>query len=147
MDQTVIPELSANIWPVVDADSGIVQRFLARAYAIDGGDAVISSTLRALAVADFRMAKAFPIPPRFVLTSQFGSMEGAITARGFDDNTLDIVEHALQALTESTAAFQGIDMRSGTPRHSRAESHFADDPYLVVTYLLESESGDLVPQT
>ena len=36
-------ELIANVWPVADAGTGIVQRYFMRAYAIDAEDHVISA--------------------------------------------------------------------------------------------------------
>ncbi len=46
-------ELVANVWPVVDEISGLVQRFFMRAYAMESNDYVISTVLQALASTDF----------------------------------------------------------------------------------------------
>jgi hypothetical protein len=34
-------ELVANFWPVIDSTSGLIQRVLARAYLVTGGDEVL----------------------------------------------------------------------------------------------------------
>lgn len=40
-------ELVENIWPIVDQETGIVQRFLIRAYAMSASDEEVSVVLRA----------------------------------------------------------------------------------------------------
>ena len=50
-------ELVANIWPIVDQMTGIVQRFLFKAYALEATDQEISIVLTTLARADYRTAE------------------------------------------------------------------------------------------
>jgi hypothetical protein len=58
-------ELVANFWPAIDSTSGLIQRVLARAHLVSGGDDVFSSTLLSLAPQDYLLATAFRIPTRF----------------------------------------------------------------------------------
>ena len=78
-------ELVANIWPIVDDTSGLIQRVAARAYALPAGsDSRISDVLLGLAATDFVMAKQYGIPKRFTVQSEFapllpGTMRGVRT--------------------------------------------------------------------
>lgn len=140
--------LTANIWPVVDDQTGIVLRFFARAYALDSSDDLIESTLRALAVADFRMARAFRVPRHFVLISEHGDIEGAITIRGFQEQLDPIVNAALTVLEEDFAKMQGVaqPLDGGPLGNIVVVPRFGESPYIVVTTLIEDEHGRLTPQ-
>jgi len=140
-------ELVANLWPVVDAGTGIVQRFYARAYAMDGGDKVVGATLRALAPTDYRSARMFVIPKRIRLVSEFGELEGAIDVRGFQQLCDSIVSESLRELERELPGAVGLDMSgggSGTPVPHRAR--FPESPYLCITCLMEESDGTLTPR-
>ncbi|MHB1094757.1 MAG: hypothetical protein ACYC3F_01125 [Gemmatimonadaceae bacterium] len=137
--------LSANVWPVVDAATGFVLRFLMRAYALDASDEVISRTLRALAPTDYLMARPFPVPQCFVMTSEHGTISGCVTIRTFHLHQGAIIEEALRSLEDEFAALQGIDVRDGQTIGVALSPRFPPDPYFVVTSLLETEDGRLAP--
>jgi hypothetical protein len=139
-------ELAANVWPVVDEGTGIVQRFFMRAYAFDAPDDVIGATLRSLAPTDFRLAHVFPIPDRFHVSSPYGTLQGAVTAGDFHEHQESILTQAFRSLEESPAPFHGVDMSGSEPRGVVVRPRFPDEPYLVVTAILESAAGELKPQ-
>ncbi|GIW53113.1 MAG: hypothetical protein KatS3mg082_2943 [Nitrospiraceae bacterium] len=141
-------ELVANIWPVVDSLSGVVQRYFARAYAMEGPDEVIGATLRALAPTDFRMASLFRIPERFKLVSEHGELSGCVTIGTFHAHLGDILEPALQELERGYAPVQGIAVASSTGpmKGVVVRPRFRPDPYLCVTTLIETPEGQLIPQ-
>lgn len=140
-------ELVANVWPVFDGNTRIVQRFLARAYAIDASDETISLTLKALAPTDFRLAKAFAIPQQFAVVSKYGSLRGAVTLGDFHERQAAILAPAFEALEADFARLQGIAIApGGDPAGIGIIPKFPSEPYLLVTSLLETPTGKLVPQ-
>lgn len=141
-------ELTANIWPVVDGHTGIVLRYFARAYALEGSDEQIGTTLRALALADFRMARVFRVPKHIVLVSEHGEMRGAVTIGGFQEQLDKIIRSSLIDLERDFAKFQGVDQPMDGAMLSNVVTvpRFGESPYLVVTTLIEDEHGRLTPQ-
>jgi hypothetical protein len=139
-------ELVANVWPVVDEVSGLVQRYFMRAYALDAEDQVISATLRALAPTDYTVARGFRIAPRFQSTSAHGTLDGAVPLRVFQQELLTLVEDGFKALEMDYNKLQGIDMSSGSPRPVNVIPRFPEAPYTVVTVLIETFDGRLIPQ-
>ena len=139
-------ELIANVWPVIDEGTGLVQRFFMRAYAMDSDDHIISAVLKALAPTDFRIARVFRIPERFSLASEHGTMSGVVTIGVFQQYIQSIIEEAYRDLENDYAKVQGIDMSSGTPKTVNVIPRFPDDPYTTVTALIETSNGQLIPQ-
>lgn len=141
-------ELIANIWPVVDARTGIVLRYFARAYAIAAPDEVIREVLRALAPTDFRIAQMFTIPRRLSLTSEHGTIVGAVDVAGFQAHSSLILESAFRELETGFAPRQGLAVEG--PEDGVAAigiiPRFSEEPYLMFTALLEMPDGRLVPQ-
>lgn len=140
-------KLVANVWPVVDSGTGIVLRFLMRAYALDAPDPVISATLRALAPTDFRMAKVFLIPGQFTVISEHGKLVGAISIGDFQRYQETVLRPALRELEGSFTKLQGVGVSewTGEPHGLGFIPRFSDEPYLVVTTLLEYPDGRLEP--
>ena len=139
-------ELVANVWPVADSLTGLVQRYLMRAYSLEANDATISDTLTALAPSDYPMARAFAIPDRFREVSPHGTLTGCVSLALFHHRQFAILEPAFRWWESAYATLQGISMSGGEPAHRRETPRFAEDPYLVVTVLLEMPDGRLIPQ-
>lgn len=139
-------ELVANVWPVVDEGTGLVQRYFMRAYAIEAEDRVISSVLKALAPTDFRIAQAFKIADRFKVTSEHGTINGAVPVGEFHQDMQTILEEAYRFIENDYTKVQGIDMSSGSPRPANYTPRFPDNPYTVTTVLIETLDGQLLPQ-
>ncbi len=141
-------ELVANIWPVVDGASGIVLRFFVRAYAIQADDNVISQTLRALAPTDFRIARMFRIAQAMTIVSEHGMLEGAVTVGDFQEYREMILRPAFRELEVDFARLQGIAMGKSDkePLGIALIPRFPEEPYVVVTMLIEGQDGQLAPQ-
>lgn len=139
-------ELVANVWPVVDQETGLVQRFFMRAYALDSDDRVISVVLKALAPTDFRIARVFRISDRFKVASEHGTMSGVVPVSLFQQDIQTIIEDAYRALENDYAEVQGIDMSSDPPKPVNVVPRFPDDPYTTITVLIETPDGQLIPQ-
>lgn len=140
-------ELVANIWPVVDQQTAIVQRYFIRAYAIEAPDELVSIVLKSLSPFDYVLAKMFAIPSRYRLISEFGELTGAVEYGAFYEERAAIVEVALRELEQDFARYQGLDVTdsSGAPTHVVIRPVFPEAPYFVVTPLLESDEGVLTP--
>lgn len=138
-------ELVANIWPVADQQTGLVQRFFMRAYALEADDDTISRTLTALAPSDWLTARVFAIPQRFQEVSPFGTLAGCVSLRLFHEYQFAIIEAALREWEDSYPRLQGI-RADGQTAGEVTIPRFPENPYIVVTTLLETPDGRLVPQ-
>jgi hypothetical protein len=137
-------ELVANIWPIVDEVSSLIQRFAARAYALDAEDSVIASTLKTLANSDFMIARQFAVPERFTVVTEHGTLKGVITVDQFNQHQPDVIEEALKELQSEKRPLQGIGFDSKSkPFYKQVDITFPAEPYLAVTFLLEDKLGNL----
>ena len=140
-------ELVANIWPIVDGMSNLIQRIAARAYVLPAGqDSLISTVLLGLATSDFVMAKQFRIPTKFIVQSEFGEIRGAIDPGGFNLHLEEILDPILEDLAAARPEVVGVSFESGEPQGKRPIVRFGDDPYTTITFLREEMDGRLVPQ-
>ena len=141
-------ELVANVWPVVDGTAGLIQRYFVRAYAMEAPDAVISDTLQALAATDFRIAHVFQIPPRFEHVTPYGTLNGCVSPTLFYEYQSAILEPAFRELEKGFARLQGISIAGsdGKPVAVGIIPRFPAEPYLLVTTLVETPDGRLLPQ-
>lgn len=140
-------ELVANLWPVIDLRTGIIQRFYARAYAMDATEEVVGATLRALSLTDFRAARMFVIPESIRIVSARGTIAGAIDSRGFQALSESIVSEALRELERELPGAFGLDVSrggDGTPVPHAAR--FPASPYVCITWLMEAPDGTLTPR-
>lgn len=139
-------ELVANFWPVVDGTTQLIQRVLARAYVVTGGDDVISRTLSALAPGDFRLAEAFRIPSRFQLVTEHGTLKGCVSLEQYQQHEFAIIEPIIRELENGFAKLQGINVLSMEPIGVGLIPRFPQDPYIITTFVLEAPDGSLTPQ-
>lgn len=137
-------ELVANIWPIVDQTTGVVQRFLFRAYALDANDEEISTVLTTLARADYRTAQVVKIPDNYQLSSEHGTMSGTVEVAMFNQYMHSILEDTLIAAEKSFANMNNYGIGIDGPLIPEVLT-FPAEPYLVTTYLIELPSGELIP--
>ena len=137
-------ELAANIWPIVDQMTGVVQRFLFRAYALDATDQEISTVLTTLARADYRTAQVVKIPDNYKLSAEHGTISEAMEVAMFNQYMHSIVEDTLIAAEKSFANMNNYGIGVDGPLIPEALK-FPAEPYLVTTYLIELPSGELIP--
>jgi len=141
-------ELAANVWPVVDSRSRLVQRYFMRAYAMEAADEVINQTLGALAPGDFRLAKTFAIPEQFKFVTGHGTLAGCVTLADFHKFQFQVLEAGFKNLERDHAKLQGIaiDKPEAEPIGVGVVPRFPQDPYLMVTVISEMPDGSLHPQ-
>ena len=137
-------ELVANVWPIVDQMTGVVQRFLFRAYALEATDQEISTVLNILARSDYRTAQVVKIPDNYKLSSGDGAMSGAVEVAMFNQYMHSILEDTLIAAEKSFANMNNYGIGIDGPLVPEALT-FPAEPYLVTTYLIELPSGELIP--
>lgn len=137
-------ELVANIWPIVDQMTGIVQRFLFRAYALEATEQEISTVLTILARSDYRTAQVEKIPDNYQLSSEHGAISGAVEVGMFNQYMHSILEDTLIAAEKSFANMNNYGIGIDGPLIPEALT-FPAEPYFVTTYLLELPSGELIP--
>lgn len=137
-------ELVANIWPIVDQESGVVQRYLIKAYALNATDDEISRVLTTLARSDYRTAHPVVIPEKHKLVFDGGTISGALSIGAFQQDLSTIIEPELRKLEKSLSEIHnyGVDMQ-GNPRVPQP-LRFPENPYFVTTVLLESSEGELL---
>jgi hypothetical protein len=126
--------------------TGLVQRFLMRAYALDADDETISRTLTALAPSDFLAARLFSIPKHFREVTAHGDLVGCVSLPLFHQYQFAILEPAIRALESEHSKPKGISMAGPQPVAVGETPTFPENPYLVVTVLLETPDGHLIPQ-
>ena len=139
-------ELVANVWPVADQSTGLVQRFMMRAYAVDADDATISDLLTTLAPSDYLMARVFPIPRQFREVTAHGDLTGCVSLSLFHQYQFAILEPAFRTLEADHAKLQGISTTGPQPVGIVESPTYPENPYLVVTVLIETPDGRLIPQ-
>ncbi|OBU24355.1 hypothetical protein [Photobacterium aquimaris] len=139
-------ELVANVWPVVDITTGFVQRYFIRAYAIDAEDKIISAVLNGLASSDFRISKVFKIPPQFEMMSEHSTISGIVSIDMFQQEIPIILEEGYKSLEKDYLRIQGVDISSGTPQVVNVVPRFPENPYILITVLIETIDGQLIPQ-
>jgi hypothetical protein len=139
-------ELVGNLWPVVDAASGLVQRFFMRGYAMQAADSIISQTLNALAPSDYLAAQVFHVPQKYCYTSEHGTLKGCVPIADFHLLQSGIIEEAMREVEAGGPKFLGIQTSEGGVRQVGVKPRFPNDPYFVVTMLLETAEGHLLPQ-
>ncbi|MGO2443324.1 MAG: hypothetical protein ACTH7W_01550 [Psychrobacter sp.] len=137
-------ELVANVWPIVDQMTGIIQRFLFKAYALEATDQEISTVLTTLARADYRTAEVVKIPDNYQLSSEHGNMSSAVEVATFNQYMHSIVEDTLIAAEKSFANMNNYGIGIDGSLIPEALT-FPAEPYLVTTYLIELPSGELIP--
>jgi len=137
-------ELVANIWPIVDQMTGVIQRYLFRAYALEANDEEISTVLTILARSDYRTAQVEKIPDNYQLSSEHGMMSGTVEVTMFNQYMHSILEDTLIAAEKSFADMNNYGIDIDGPLILEALT-FPAEPYLVTTYLIELPSGELIP--
>lgn len=141
------PEVCVNVWCVIDEGTGLVYRILARAYALAGSDADKSQTLKRLASTDFHVADELPEVLSPYTTTVVEDAGAARSAKGLYPRALntvfpDILDRICKTIEKRQPARLIADAVSG-PRTYRLT--IPQEPYYVLTYLIEGATGDIRP--
>lgn len=139
-------ELVANIWPIVDEETGVVQRYLIKAYALAATDEEISTVLATLARTDYRTAHPVLLPERYKIVFDQGTILGALPIGTFQQDVSTIIESELKNIEKTFAQLPNYGADTNGNAKKTTPLKFSDNPYIVTTVLLETATGELHPQ-
>lgn len=137
------PEVTLNLWAYASAD-GTVLRLAAKAYVMDGDDALKLRLLRALSATDFLSVAWYPVPKRFTLVNHDGDrLVGAAKASMISEPLFH--SQLFAALIEEVAAVLPEQLRSINGDYQPFRLELPESPLAVTTVVLEHGDGQLVP--
>lgn len=138
-----LAELCVNVWCTIDQRSGLVCRIAARAYALRCSDKLKGQVLKVLARADIHLADELQLLSNFRTTIIDDAGRQLKVPGIFPDNVdtnlptiLDMVCKELERRIPSRFVADAANPRS-------AKMQFGKEPYYVLTFLSENESGEL----
>ncbi len=140
MNRSNLPEVCLNLWWVLDAQTGVVQRLAGRPYALSGTDPDKTTILKSLAATDFHLAKIAPVPEQYVLNTEHGQIKGAIFPNTLATAGLALFEHVILQLEESLP--RQIAFRDGKPFAYKLK--IPPNPLFVMTCIEEQADGQQV---
>lgn len=129
-------ETVLNLWYLID-ENGYIPARLARAYRLSGTEKEKFATLRHLAKCDWKLAEFFPCPDHWITVDTQGNHQQGITSRATVDSMgsngflFEDVFRSLDALWEK----------------EEREVRVGDSPLHVITPLIITASGEIVPKT
>lgn len=137
-------ELVANIWPIADERSHVIQRFAARAYAMDVRDEQgLAIALQNLAQTDFYAAKQFLIPEEYTHATEHGVLKRSVLPDPFYQHAGYIINSALEELQRGCPEVVGVRNDSATPQPVFNSVRFSQNPFIIVNLLFEDLQGNL----
>lgn len=134
-------EVCWALWAFADQDTGLVMRVSGRSYVLSGTADERRQALRSLSESDFYAVEWKRVPERFSVVGPTGNtIRGAILVSQLDDPAAVFAEvlEQISALPPQLRSIQGDyqPFRFKTP----------DDPRYLLTVVVESEDGRLVPK-
>jgi hypothetical protein len=139
--QAGLPEVVFNLWWFRDDESGFVLRLAGRAYALVGSDEEKLKVIHSLSATDFHVARVFPIPQRFQVVSEHGTLKGVTTQDIVRLHHADLFEHIFAALGEDLP----MQVRSIGGEYQQYRLQVPRDPLCVTTCVVEHADGTLTP--
>lgn len=137
-----LPEVVVNLWYFVDEETTAVYRLAGRAYAMNGTDSQKLSLLHTLATTDFHVAKAFPVPKRFVTVVDGRKLEGVtgpdIAAQDPGSLFKEVIDDIEADLPQQMRAIDGDP--------STYKLKIPENPLMVCTCVIERTDGTLQPR-
>jgi len=111
---------------------------------MDAEDSVISTTLRLLAKTDYVLARQFPLPERFKVTSEHGTISGMWRVEEFAYIKLAVAEEAIKVLDQDIPKVHGIGVGlAGEISKRQIPIKFPAEPYMITTFIIEDREGNL----
>ena len=140
-------EACLNIWFIVDQDSRLIYRASARAYALTGTDDDKHLVLNSLAASDFHLARHFSLSKyKTTIVEAHGrqhELPGFFNDASFEALFPDILETICKGLEEEFP-----DQPQIRPTGSAVyKLQIPKEPYYVLTFLMEDDSGGLTALT
>ena len=136
-------EICLNVWCVVDEESNLIYRISARAYAIEGDDKTKSQILKFLAYSDYHLAKELPLLNKYQtkIISATGEelLLPGVLAQNFNVLFPNVLDDVCKELENNFPDKPIAD--TSNPRTYKMS--FPENPYYVLTFLLEDKNGQL----
>jgi hypothetical protein len=141
-----LPEACLNIWCIVDKDTRLVYRLAARAYAIGGSDSSKRNVLKFLAHTDYHLAKELPTLKKYITTLVDANNEERTMVGGMYTSDVkmflpDIIDRVCMELEVGFP----IKAVADPDNPYTYKMKFSNQPYYVLTYLIEDAQGNLKP--
>jgi hypothetical protein len=138
-----ILELCFNLWPVVEEESGLVYAYMGKIYALRGTMQEKLQVLKALSADDHVTVSKRKLPTRFTSHTNEGEVSGLASMKVVNDPASNFWEELFEVL----AAEMPSQIRWLGGRSIETRLPLSDSPLCVVTPLLETLNGVLVPHT
>jgi hypothetical protein len=138
-----ILELCFNLWPVVEEESGLVYAYMGKIYALRGTMQEKLQVLKALSADDHVTVSKRKLPTRFTSHADEGEVFGLASMKVVNDPASNFWEELFEVL----AAEMPSQIRWLGGRSIETRLPLSDSPLCVVTPLLETLNGVLVPHT
>ena len=132
-------EICLNLWYYVD-QTGIVLRLAGKAYALLGSDAEKLAALHQLAGTDHLTATQGAVPQTFKLTSEHGTIRGAIPA----SDVFQLHGTVFGPLMDQIERELPKGIRSIADNYEQFTVSLPEEPLCVTTGVFEQQDGELV---
>ncbi len=131
------PELTANLWAFMDSGTNLIYALAGRAYYLCGNDSKKLTTLRELSRYDFQCADRVPVPERFQVKFDDGTIKsGVTTERAARVMDLQLFEEVFGELEKALPSLPGF-LNGQTKKPT-----FPNDPLCARTIVFEDEAGN-----
>ena len=132
------PEIILNLWAIHDPGDNVVYGLAGRAYYASGTDEEKFTLLKQLAVSDFVMAVRMPVPERFSIESEGGTMTGYCRLNELYNPATTLFEEMFRELEND--CIHRYNANSGDETNPDALKITAN-PLYVIPALVEDEDG------
>lgn len=133
------PSVCFNLWAFCDPDTGVVQQVAAKRYVLTGSDAAKTEVLKGLADSDFYSVPRSYVSEAFTLIGPDGQrIRGAVPLNALD------VEQVFAPLIRELSGLP-LQVRQMGGRWEQFAPRVQDDPIWVLTQVLETADGRLLP--
>lgn len=132
-------EICLNLWYYVD-HSGVVLRLAGKAYALSGSDEKKLAALHHMAGTDHLTATLGAVPQTFKLTSEHGTIRGAIPA----SDIFLVHGTVFGPLMDQIERDLPKGIRSVNDNYEQFTVRIPQDPLCVTTGVFEEQNGELI---
>jgi len=134
------PEIIVNLWAIHDPADKVIYGLAGRTYFASGTDEEKTALLKQLAVSDFILATRMPVPERFNIESEGGTMTGFCNLNELYNPATTLFREMLQELNDELAFRFKEDSGDGDIPESLKIS---PNPLFLITALVEDEDGTI----
>ena len=132
------PEIIINLWAIHDPSDNVIYGLAGRTYYASGTDEEKRALLKQLAVSDFILATRMPVPERFSIESDTGTMTGFCTLQELHNPATTLFDEMFRELeSELVIRFKAESGAAAVPDALMISAN----PLFVITALVEDEDG------